>query len=191
MTIEPLDMTVNSADFSEVTTARSPGLHLSQILSDLNEVRGSRYPETDPHTRQLYFATGFIWEQLIRRVVRETAIKAARGALVRPGEFILDGIAMSPDAIDTEDWAIEEYKSTYSSSERGIENGRFWHWIVQIKCYCWATGARTARLRVWFVNGDCHGSGPQAKAWTFHFTDRDVEEAFRMVRNHARAKGWL
>jgi hypothetical protein len=60
-----------------------------------------------------------------------------------------------------------------------------------MKCYCKAVGMRTARLRVWFVAGDWRGSGPQVKAWTFHFTDRDVEEAFDMVRNHAKAKGWL
>lgn len=191
MIIEPLEMTIQSVDFSEVADARSPGLHLSQILADLNEVRGITYPDKDPGTRQAYFATGFMWELFIKSMFLETSLKARRGVLVRPGEFHLDGIAMSPDALDTEDWAIEEFKATYLTSSRPIDDPAFWSWIVQMKCYCKAVGARTARLRVWFVVGDWHGSGPQPRAWTFHFTDRDVDEAFDMVRNHAKWKGWL
>lgn len=191
MIIEPLDMTINSAAFSETGNARSPGLHLSDILSDLNEVRGTKYPDTDPRTRQLYFATGFIWERMVKCMFREVWTKVESGILVRPGEFHLDGITMSPDALDTEDWAIEEYKATYLSGARGIEDTRFWSWIVQMKCYAKATATRTARLRVWFLNGDYNGTGPRAEAWTFHFSDRDVEEAFAMCRNHAKAKGWL
>lgn len=192
MTIEPLEMTIQSELFSEVDHMRSPGLHLSRIIADLNEVRGgTKYPETDPATRQNYFATGFLWERALKVLFVETRLKSEQGVLVRPGEFTIDGIAMSPDALDLDDYVVEEYKATYMSSARPIEDPCFWPWTIQMKCYCRAVGTRVARLRTWFVAGDWKGSGPQVRAWTFHFTDRDVEEAFTMCKNHAKAKGWL
>jgi hypothetical protein len=192
MTIEPFDMHIDSEAFSEVDYARSPGLHLSQIIADLNEVRGGpKYSEMNPRTRQLYFATGFIWERLVKQIFQDTALKVFEHRLVRPGEFYLDGIAMSPDALDTEDWAIEEYKATFGSSIYPIDDSRYWTWLVQMKCYCKAVGSRSARLRVWFVGGDWKGSGPQVKGWLFHFDDRENEETWQMVLNHAKWKGWL
>jgi len=86
---------------------------------------------------------------------------------------------------------LEEYKATYLSSAHPIDGPKYWHWLVQIKCYCYAIGTRRARLRVWYIVGDWRGSGPQAKAWQFEFSDRDLEEAWQMVSNHARVKGWI
>jgi len=190
--VEPLEMRLNSEDFSDAAGQRSAGLHLSTIIDELNLARGgTKYPETDMATKQAYFATGFVWEQILKMIFRDTAVKAKEGILVRPGEFRLKGIAMSPDAIDLSDYALEEYKATYLSSDRPIDDPCFWPWFVQMKCYARAIGTRTARLRVWFVVGNWKGSGPQVKAWTIHFTDRDVEEAFQMCLNHAKAKGWL
>jgi hypothetical protein len=193
MIVEPLTMEISAEDFSEAAGMRSPGLHLSQILQALDEVRnaGARYPETDHATRQAYFSAGFFWEQFISSVFRDTAIKKANGVLIRPGEVVRDGIAMSPDAIDCSDYTLEEYKATYLSSSHPIEDARFWLWIKQMMCYAYAVGTRRARLRVWFIVGDWKGSGPQVRAWTFHFSDRDCEESWQMVLNMAHSKGWL
>src|SRR5262245_56770077 len=119
MIVESLPMEITAEDYSEVTGARSPGLHLSEILTELNIARGGEtYPDTDPQTRQNYFTMGFLWEQFLSRVFRETAIKKKAGTLIRPGEFVLNGVATSPDAIDLEDYALEEYKATYLSSAK-------------------------------------------------------------------------
>lgn len=191
MIFEPLAMEITAEDFSEAAGRRSEGLHLGQILTELNQLRGNSYGEMNDQTRQSYFAMGFIWEQLIGMLFRDIELKRREGILIRPDEQFRDGIAMSPDAIDLSDYAIEEYKATYMSSLNPIDDAKFWIWIIQMKCYCYAVGARTARLRVWFIAGDWRGSGPQVKAWTFHFSDRDCEEAWEMVLNMARSKGWL
>jgi hypothetical protein len=192
MIVEALPMEITAEDFSEATGSRSPGLHLSQILTELNIARGgTTYPETDAATKQNYFAMGFIWEQILTLIFRETALKKKAGTLVRPGEFVLNGVATSPDALDLGDYALEEYKATYLSSAKPIDHDCFWPWIVQMKCYCKVTGTRTARLRVFFIVGDWRGSGPQVRCWQFHFTDRDVDEAWAMVLNTAKSKGWL
>ena len=193
MSFEPLSMVIHAEDYSEAAGQRSEGLHLSQIISALDEVRssGPRYPETDEQTKQGYFSMGFFWETFLASVFRDTAIKKSNGTLIRPGEIERDGIVMSPDAIDLGDYVLEEYKSTYLSCSSPIDDPKFWTWWVQMKCYCYAIGTRTARLRVWFIVGDWKGSGPQVRAWTFHFSDRDCEECWQMVLNMAKSKGWI
>src|SRR2546430_10489566 len=92
--IEPLEMQLNSEDFSDAGR-RSGGLHLSQIIAALDEARGGqKYPATDAPTKQAYYSVGFMWERILTTILRDTALKARAGVLVRPGEFHLDGIAM-------------------------------------------------------------------------------------------------
>lgn len=191
MVIAPFDYQLSSEDYSEAAGTRSPGLHLSQVIAELNEARGNAYAPAEERTRQIYFSVGFMWEEIIARIIRDTAIKRSNGNLVRPGELHSHGITMSPDALDLSDYTLEEYKATWLSSSNDIEGPRFWHWLIQLKCYCWALAARRARLRVLFVVGDWRGSGPQTKAWQFDFTDREVEETWAMVVNHARYRGWI
>lgn len=186
MTVEPLPFELDAGDFSEAHGTRSPGLHVSAILADLDRIaNGQRYAATGNATRQAYFAIGFLWEQILSRLWAETAVKRSAGQLVRPGEFWIDGICMSPDAIDLSDYTLEEYKATYLSSTHAIDDPVFWLWTKQLQCYCRAIGTRSARLRAWFVVGDWRGSGPQVRAWQFHFTDREIDETWQMVRNHA------
>jgi hypothetical protein len=191
MIVETLDWGLTSEDFSEAEGQRSPGLHVSKIIMELNEARGNTYAPADEATRQIYFTLGFIWEIIIANIIRDTAIRKSNGMLQRPGELFVDGIALSPDAVDLGDYALEEYKATWLSSKNDIDGTKFWHWIVQMKCYCRALGTRRARLRVLFVVGDWRGSGPQVRAWQFEFTEREIEENWAMVINHARYRGWI
>jgi hypothetical protein len=191
--VAPIPFEIVAEDYSEADTPRSTGLHLGQIISAIDKsIHGKRYPDTDNQTRQGYFSMGFMWERFLSEVFRDTAVKKSDGVLVRPGELYLSGIAMSPDAIDLSDYALEEYKATYVSSSHEIDDtSYFWHWHVQMKCYCKALATLTARLRVWFIVGDWKGSGPQIRAYQFQFTQQEVDDAFQMCVNHARAEGWL
>lgn len=191
MIVEPLTMLVNAEDYSEATEPRSPGLHLGRIIGALDQARGTKYPESSEQTKQTYFSMGFMWETFLSNIFLDTAIKKAAGVLVRPGELVSDGIAMSPDALDLSDYVLEEYKATWRSSIHPIDDKRFWAWIVQMKCYCRALGTYRARLRVFFVNGDWRSSGPQVRAWSFQFTPRELEETWAMCLNHARAENWI
>lgn len=187
MTIEALPFELNAEDFSEADGGhRSPGLHVSTLLAELDAVaNGPRYKATDRATRQAYFAIGFVWEHLLAQLWADVAVKRSLGQLVRPGELFIDGIALSPDALDLGDYAVEEYKATYLSSSHTIEDPVFWVWIKQMQCYCRALGTRRARLRVWFVAGDWKGSGPGVRAWQFEFSERDIAETWAMVLGQA------
>jgi hypothetical protein len=189
ITDEPIVLV--SEDFSEAEHARSPGLHLSQIITSLNEVRGTRYPPSDDATKENYFALGFVWERILAQVFVDVAVKKSAGLLVRPGELHLDGIAMSPDALDLDEYVLEEYKCTWLSANRSIHDACFWHWIVQIRAYCRALGTRHARLRVFFVAGDWRGGGPKVKMWRFEFNQQELDDNWAMIVNQARSKGWL
>jgi len=192
MLVEPVEMKIEAKLYSEETHDRSPGLHLGQILAELDEARnGRRYPETTEQTRQTYFTMGFLWERMLSDLLLETAVKKSDGNLVRPGELYLDGIAMSPDAVDLSDYVLEEYKATWLSSSNPIDGVKFWHWHKQMQCYCRAIGTTTARLRVFFVVGDYKGSGPQIKCYQFTFTQREMDETWSMILAHAKYRGWL
>lgn len=179
--IDPLPLDVETAP-------RSRGLHLSQILYSLaNEIGlyGDRGSEPD-ETAMTRIEAGFIFERAL-----ELAAMARRIDILRPGEFVRDGIICSPDGIAPEDWAIEEFKCTWKSSREAPQGKKFWTWWVQIKAYCYVVGATRARLRALFVNGDYTSYVPQLRAWQADFTARELEENWVMIRNHARAKGWL
>lgn len=191
MQVTEIPWVLNPDDYNEAAGERSPTLHLSTIIAELDHARGNTYGETDDATRNVYFSMGFIWETLVANVFPDVAIRRSAGTLFRPGELRLDGVTMSPDAVDIEDFAIEEYKATWLSSNNEIDGPKFWRWLVQMKCYCKAVGTRTARLRVMFVVGNWRGSGPQVKAWQFTFEQREIDETWQMCINHARAQHWL
>lgn len=94
----------------------------------------------------------------------------------------------TPDALDTEDWMIEEWKATWMSCRQPITDPKFWHYWVQVMAYCYMVGTTRARLRVLFVNGDySHGdeSGPRLLGWEVEFTEQELKENWDMLLNHA------
>src|SRR2546423_8797119 len=63
--IEPLEMQLNSEDFSDAGH-RSGGLHLSQIIAVLDEARGGqKYPSTDPRPSQPTYTSASFWSGIL------------------------------------------------------------------------------------------------------------------------------
>lgn len=168
---------------------RSPGLHLSDILEDIEQALNPRDYDSEGRDWDPYRKMGFVWERVLGKAMAGCGIN-----LIAPGEIEKDGIIMSPDRLDPDPWALEEWKATWKSYNRvkqhGIE-GAFPRWIWQKKSYCYALGCDTSRLRAFFVNGDYRGSGPLDPAWEFEFTDRELKENWDMITNHAKSRGWL
>lgn len=166
---------------------RSPGLHLSTIIKSIcHEIDPKRFPLTEPGdlpwTR---FEVGFTFERVL-----EMAFASRLPHIFRPGEVVLDGIAMSPDGIDPNGWVLEEYKSTWMTPHDVPEGAKCWHWKVQMMAYCHAIGSTRARLRALFINGSGDRS-PLYKVWELQFTEEELHDNWRMITTHARAKGWL
>ena len=191
--------TLSSHYFSEeaASRGRSEGLHLSDILEDIQQTLEPRDYDSEGRDWDPYRKLGFIWE----RALKLASLKAAyeRGDLIDPGELKVDGIWMSPDGLHLGDAALEEWKLTYKSSRRleqhGLD-GAFPRWFWQMKSYCHALGTRRANLRVFFVNGDYRwlkGGEESDKdmAWRIEFTEREIQDNWRMITRTAKNKGWI
>lgn len=170
---------------------RSKGLHLSEIIKDIcQQLQPKRFADKDKPPLE-WWTPGTIWEVALERSAKELFLKGGVSEIVRPGEVIMDGIACSPDAIDIRQWELHEFKFTWMSSREAPEHKKFWHWMVQIRAYCYALQVKTAILHAFFVMGDYRGSGPQALAWRIEFTDLELRETWEMIVNHAKSKGWI
>jgi len=135
---------------------------------------------------------GFLWEQVL-----EDAFGSAFGGRVgiRPGEIELDGIVGSPDGVNEDPLGRypivdEEYKCTWKSTKNNILD--HWYYMTQFKSYCKMLGVCVTVVKIIYLMGDYRGSGPIYKAYRIEFTERELEENWSMIRNHAeemRSKG--
>jgi hypothetical protein len=157
-------------------------LHLSDIYTDLERTLFPKTTSADM-TNQLWAETGFLWETLLSRVLAEHC-----GA--RPGEVELDGIVGSPDGFDPSTGVLDEYKSTWKSITK-THPSNVWKWMTQVKGYCKMLGVLVVRFHVFYINGDYRGSGPLYRSYLFSFTQREVNENWAMLINHAKLRGWL
>lgn len=179
-------------------------LHVSTIYKDLMcDLQPKRFSR-EPFTMNANVEIGILFESMLEEALRR------KYATVRPGEIIsTEGIAMSPDGVNPDLIAGEEYKCTWMSCGKGIvdEYGqpldRFVHWFIQMKAYAKWLEVNRFLLRVLFVNGNYNRtgklkdgsvdpeSGPTFKTFDIQFSDEEIEENWAMLINHARSKGLL
>ena len=204
---------------------RSGGLHASQIIRAAG-IRGGvikswgdedgSIPDDDGPGLRLFdddaalrIMMGLAWEAEV--------FKRNPQMIAHPGEYHLDGISMSPDALvwDTGTvaepepeaeipdgplpvvttgwdgrWRVVEIKLTYKSARRAVEE--FWAYLTQMKMYCRAVGTTAAELHVCFVCGD-YGRPirPMYKCWRIEFTELEIEECWEQMLAHAKSEGRL
>ncbi len=185
--------------FSEeaASRGRSEGLHLSDILEDIQQTLDPRDYDSEGRDWDPYRKLGFIRERALKLGALQAAYEC--GDLIDPGEIKVDGIWMSPDGLHLGDGALEEWKVTWKSSgrvERDGIDGAFPRWFWQMKSYCWALKTRKANLRSFFVNGDykwLRGGEESEKdmSWAIEFTEREIQDNWRMIVRQAKSKGML
>ncbi len=169
---------------------RSPGLHVSKIIRSIMETLEPRRFKGDKPPPIEWISAGVVWEYLLEAAMAKLATTGTP-ALIRPGEVEKDGIICTLDAVSVGDWVVHEFKFTWMSSRDAVGHKKFYHWLLQLKAYCYALGTNHARLHAFFVMGDYKGSGPQPLAWDLQFTDLELRETWEMLVNHAKDKGWL
>jgi len=163
---------------------RSPGVHVSEVIHDL-ATRLGHYEARDeitPEARCMMELGCALEDAVIDRLTRHSP-----GRYVQPGELELDDIYGTPDLLDIDDYAIEECKLTWMSSNHDPDSEKFWRYWVQLKSYCRMAGSSLGRLRVAFVMGDYKGSGPQYRVWEARFSDDELAENWAMIRTRARS----
>jgi hypothetical protein len=190
---------------SETGEGRSQGtLHLSAIYRDMeeqallrkrlgditeDELLRKRSGDITEDDLSWYGAGGFLWEHVFSMAHREAI---ASHALVRPGEWELDGIVGSPDGIDTINWRVIETKFRWMSSNKFDQLEKyFWLELVQVKGYCKMIHTTEAELWVFFCNGDYRPPRPVVRGKLLEFNDQEIEESWRMIVGHAQRRGWL
>ncbi len=184
MDVTEIDISIPGAGAGDPN--RSPGLHLSAILkSMMAKLEPARFNTGKPMD-MLRVEAGFAFERMMER-----GLRAKFPHYDRPGEYTRDGIAFSPDGYDSDTRTLYELKCTWMSSKDAPLDKRFWHWLVQIKAYCYVLECFSAVLVAFFVNGDYRDSGPQLRAWRLEFNARELAENFSMLTNFARAEGLL
>ena len=109
---------------------------------------------------------------------------------------------MSPDGVNPDLCAGEEYKATWKSCRHGLtdEYGmplpQFIGWFIQMKGYAKWLMVRRYLLRVLFVNGDYvyypgAGLSPKFITWDIEFSEDEIEENWAMLINYAKGMGVL
>ena len=160
---------------------RTDGVHVSQIIKSIMMDMDAKIKKEITEEDRLLMEAGFMWEKTLERGWGDLLGK-------RPSEVQLDGIYGSPDGL-LEDGTLEEYKFTkMSSDKRPEENLR---WMMQVKAYCKMLNTNKCRLHVLHINGNYKPPMPKYKVWELEFGTQEIEENWRVLTSHAKAKGWL
>ena len=173
---------------------RSEGLHMSDIIRDIYfKMQGQEADRTIDQAARMRMEMGFYWEDVFSRAWADREAQA--GTIFRPDEGEKDGIFYSPDgilipAISTSDFALEEYKCTWTSSSRLVIDN--WRWMTQIKGYMHGLGLDLARLRVFYVNGNYKNREPEYAVYEIRAGyEGELQENWDMLVTHAKGKGWI
>lgn len=187
-------------------TDRSPGVHASSLIKhflqhyNLWEYADQQEVEEEERARSLHgnvlfndavtarICLGLAWEQFLEKHSPH---------FCRPGELVLDGIALSPDALsETNDEhkliVLHEIKLTWRSARRRPEDNTYWRW--QVASYIKATGAAIALQHCFHVNGlyEKNRIGdpmPMVSAWVF--TQEEINNMWAALLAHHREFGHL
>lgn len=191
---------------SQGTPKRSPGIHLSGVLSAVARKLGvfkeedlpldaliRMYEGTEPGS--LPGLQGNV--PLLNRIALGLALEdwlAPRllirypGLIYHPGELCEGRVTGSVDGIDPDNSATHEIKLTWISARRPLEE--HWYWLHQARAYCHLWHVRRTFLHVFSVNGnytysDDRGGGPQLTTYDIHFEPKEISATWRMIQtNH-------
>lgn len=168
-------------------------LHLSDIYKRLMvRLQPKRFTGA-PFENNPRVETGILFESILEEAL------ARKFSTVRPGELVSpEGVYMSPDGVNPELGAMEEYKATYMSSrdgivdEYGMPRQKYLHWFFQILGYAKWLDTRVAMLRVLYLAGDYSKPiTPQFRSYRINMTDEDVDQNWAMLMQVAREEGLL
>ena len=165
----------------EQSTLRSAGIHVSQVIRHIALTAGLRKENNiDEGKLNLMAVIGRLWE----RVLADAYYTKPR--YERIGEIELEGIIGSPDAIDTEEWAVEELKVTWVSEKNFRDSAKFREYQWQGKSYAQMLGMCRCRFTVLHMRGDYTDGFPIAKEYACLFTPGELRDNWTMIRNGAK-----
>lgn len=174
VTEREIDLTTLAVS-SEQSASRTRGTHVSDIIGYMKRQleKGGKFTESD---LEQFGAIGRLWE----RVVADVLFRPPR--YERIGEVEQDGIIGSPDAIDTVEWRVMEFKATWKSGSRKIEEFREYLW--QVQSYCHMLGMCRATIIVLFVCGNYRPPVPYSRQFDIVFTPAELKQNWAMIQTN-------
>lgn len=178
---------------------RSTGLHVSDIIRDLAlqaHYLDKKYADSDIDEDPELVLLGMAWEKEI--LLQHPEIHG------HPGEFVVDGIAMSPDGVSESQhypFDLHEIKLTKKSRPKTVNLimtvPKWWMYITQMKCYLRALESRQAFLHVGFVNNsyaflrgrdnvDVNEAMMAYRIYDIKFTWEEIRDNWTMIKNHEK-----
>lgn len=169
----------------EPKTDRSPGLHGSDLIKHvLMHWDPKRFGgEVTEETRQAWLV-GFAFEEMVGAALARIASRGSKD--ITQLEIEKEGVYWTIDCFDFSTWRVREYKSTEMSSKWPLNNYRFWHWVIQVKAYCYVADTKEAELYALFMRGDYKEKRKDLKGWLLRFSERELEENWVMLMNAKR-----
>jgi len=177
-------------DFPLVTTSpdrSTDKVHVTEIIADIEKTLGKEY--SSDWDGRITREVGFLWEGVLSKAFGE---KLA----IRPPEVEVEGIVMSMDGVDIDNWVIEEYKCTWKSTKTTPD--MIWRWMSQTKAYCKGMGKNKStgkypcvKFHILYLMGGYDGKGPKYKVYGVEFSELEIEECWGMIVNHAKHRGWI
>lgn len=147
----------------------------------------------DPNKRKMQWEKGFLWERIIQRILQvqmNRDIIMSSGKLMRPGEYLSDGVIATPDAVDAELWHLEEWKATAISPKNlSVETLAYKkpEWLWNAAWHLNYFGMDSVIYRIWHHRE----FDPTIKQYKVTFTENEKLDNHDRIINHARAKDML
>lgn len=177
---------------------RSPGLHVSELYSQLHPQKARKNPITEDELA-VYAIGGFSMEMVLEAGFQQ--LVAARCTdmgldVERPGEIVSsEGVICSPDLFfhEPDDIVIGDIKCKWLStkgmpvSEEGEDNfpgTKFDKHFSQLQAYLHVLSENLGRpftrgrLIVYFVNGNWQDFKPKLHAWDLEWSVQEIEETW-------------
>jgi hypothetical protein len=177
--------------------SRPKGLHVSRIINSIMQKMEPKRYRKDQTPAEV--ASGHAKMQMglaIEAMLEAGFVKYCFPHVLRPGPIKHEGIWMTPDGLDDQEWAIHEYKLTwYSAATKECPTDHVYlPWIWQILAYCRAFDTLVGYLTVCHVCGVYPAGKPTPLppvTYRLEFTPLERAENWVMLKNEAIGNGWL
>lgn len=183
----PMDFSPVGSGLPRSQTPDTGLVHITAAIRAIEATLGTTYGKGGKEwDRDLTMETGFLWENVLETAMAE---RWPYGPIIRPGEVTDAPLVGSPDGLgpDPEDpssLTVYEYKCTWTSTRKPMEDR--WSWLTQAAAYCHMLGVRVAIFHVLHLNGNYRDArGPTYLAHRVVFADHEIAETWEMLRNQA------
>lgn len=156
---------------------RSPGIHHSEVLSDLC-VRLGHYEKSEMSMSRVQLGLAF------EDIIADRYSRHWPDRYFRPGELEIDGLPITLDLADSSRYGPDELKFTWLSSKHAPDSEKFLRYKWQVMSQCIAMGSRVGRRHVGHVNGDYKSFEVDYRVWEEVFSPLELDSHRTMILRH-------